>query len=237
MTVPYTRRFAPGDFGTDVEAVGRALCRAGAGPKLAVYNALPTRVRRRWGWRKRRWLRAFKRTHNLADDAVYGKGAHAALEPFFDPWARELVRRYTPPIKLVEPRQGWGSLDRSLWELYAIAVGKYGMTDLGTYNPASRLPSGGISDHAKGPPALAFDVGIDPDIGMADPEGRAFFNLCSSDRRVEYVILGDRIGSFKFGSKPYGSGGHLNHAHVSARHSRIARAAFRLKDLAEQAAA
>jgi hypothetical protein len=237
MEVRYTRRLSPGDTGPDVEAVGRALCRAGFGVKLSAYNALPARVRRTWGWRKRRWLRAFKRAHKLPPDAVYGKGAHAALSPHFDAYGRSLMASYKPPVKLVEPRQGWGSLDRSLWELYSIAIGTYGMSDLGTYNSASRLPGGGISDHAKGPPALAFDVGIDPDVGMADPEGRAFFNLCARDRRVEYAILGDRIGSFRYGTRPYTSGGHLNHVHVSGRHSRLVRAAFRAQDLAYQALA
>jgi hypothetical protein len=237
MALKYTRRFKPGDVGPDVEAVGRALCRSGAGMRLAAFNALPQRTRRTWGWRKRRWLKAFKKKNGLAADGIYGKGAHAKLEPFFDARAKELMRRYEPEIALVEPHQGWGSLDRTLWELYSLGRSKYQLSDLGTYNPASRLPSGGPSDHAVGPPALAFDLGIDPDIGQADPQGHAFFEICMRDRRVEYVILGDKIWSRDRGLHAYTAGGHMNHVHVSGRHSSFVRATLRVRELAEQALA
>ena len=242
MSVRYTRRFTNESVGTDVEEVGRALCRAKCGPKggLVAFMALPEGARRRWGWRHRRWLRKFKRKHGLTDTAVYGPKAHRALSPHFDARGRQRMAAWRPPLKLVPPRQGWSSLDKTLWALYAIAVTDYGMSDLGTYNPSSRLPGGGVSDHAKGPPALAMDLGIDPDVGMRDPEGRAFFHHCVGDRRVEYVILGDRIWAQSRkseGIRPYTSGGHLNHAHVSARHSRLVRLSIRAQDLFERALA
>lgn len=240
MAVAYTRQFKIGDVGDDVEAVGRALVRAGAGCSWKQWNALPQRVRRTWGWRKRRWLNTFKKRRGLPVDGVYGRHAHADLARHFDARARALMARWEPPVKLVEPRQGWGSLERSLWPLYSRAVGHYGMSDLGTFNSASRLPGGGISDHAKGPPALAFDVGIDPDVGMRDPEGRKFFHEAVGDRRVEYVILGDKIwsqGRKDEGVRPYTAGGHMNHAHVSGRHSRLLRAMFLAEDLAVKVAA
>jgi hypothetical protein len=54
MQVLYTRRFQYGDKGTDVEGVARALCRAKVGIPIAVFNALPVRIRRTWGGRKPR---------------------------------------------------------------------------------------------------------------------------------------------------------------------------------------
>jgi hypothetical protein len=91
-----------------------------------------------------------------------------------------------------------------------------GLSDLGTYNPASTLPGGGKSDHAHYP-ARAFDLGIEPDTGWNNLTARAFFNQMVDHPAVEYVILGDKIWSRSRGLHEYTAGGHLNHLHVSAR--------------------
>ena len=83
-----------------------------------------------------------------------------------------------------------------------------GLTNLGTYNPASRLPGGGLSDHARYP-ARAFDVGGPP--ATLDRFFRAMINRPG----VEYVIYRDKIWSRSRGLHAYTSGGHETHVHVS----------------------
>lgn len=114
---------------------------------------------------------------------------------------------------MIEPRQGWSSLDPSLHGLFSLGR-TMGLSDLGTYNPSSRLPGGGVSDHARSP-ALAFDLGVTPAVGMAHPLGRTFFEAMVGRPEVNYVILGDTIWSRDKGRHRYTAGGHLNHVHVS----------------------
>ena len=71
-----------------------------------------------------------------------------------DALAIDLLNQYAdehpkppPPPKYVEPAQGFASLDRALWDEFTIGR-NLGLADLGTYNHASRLPSGLPSDHA-----------------------------------------------------------------------------------------
>jgi hypothetical protein len=217
MSVRYTRRFHPYDSGPDVEAVGRALCRAGVGIPFLVYAALPLRVRRTWGPRKQDWLRRFKKKRGLPVDAIYGPKVHVALSPFFDARGRSLMQRWEEPVKIVEPRQGRSSLVSTLWEAYSIGR-TLGLSDLGTYNGASRLPSGTRSDHAYWP-AYAYDLGVSPTVGYAHPVGKRYFKAMTERPEIEYVILGDRIWSRGKGLHAYTSGGHENHVHVSGRHS------------------
>lgn len=138
---------------------------------------------------------------------------------YADAYAKWVYRTWTAPkpkpIPAVEPLQGWASLHPSLH--YLFSTGRtMGLSDLGTYNPASNLPSGAPSDHSVYP-AYAFDLGVDPDTGYANPVGRAFFQLCVGHPAVEYVILGDKIASRNYGwaLRTYSYGGHGNHAHVS----------------------
>lgn len=114
---------------------------------------------------------------------------------------------------MIEPRQGFGSLDRSLWPAYTLAR-RMGLSDLGTYNPSSTLPGGGPSDHARSP-ALAFDAGFFPPVGYAHPQARLFFEAMVGRPEVNYVILGDVIWSRARGRHTYTAGGHMNHVHVS----------------------
>src|SRR5574341_256582 len=92
----YTRKFALGDYGPDIEGVARALCHAHAGPPLAVFNTLPLRVRRTWGRQKQAWLVKFKRRHELPGSPLYGERTHRALAPHFDSRARWLMRKWEP---------------------------------------------------------------------------------------------------------------------------------------------
>jgi hypothetical protein len=114
---------------------------------------------------------------------------------------------------LVEPRQGYSSLEQSLWADYALAR-HMGLSDLGTYNPSSTLPGGGKSDHAYYP-ARAFDAGFSPPIGYAHPIARAFFEAMVGRPEVGYVILGNVIWSRERGRHAYTAGGHAGHVHVS----------------------
>lgn len=131
--------------------------------------------------------------------------------------AGELLAAYAEAnAPLIEPIQGFKALHQSLWRIYTIGR-MMGLHDLGCYNPASRLPgSGRPSDHAVYP-AMAFDLGVDPDNGWDNLAGRRFFYEClDRPKDVEYVILGDRIAfTSDRNVRPYRSGGHLNHVHVS----------------------
>lgn len=113
----------------------------------------------------------------------------------------------------IEPKQGFGSLEQSLWADYTLAR-RMGLSDLGTYNPSSTLPGGGRSDHAY-KPARAFDVGFSPPIGYAHPVARVFFEAMVGRPEVAYVILGNVIWSRERGRHAYTAGGHEGHVHVS----------------------
>jgi hypothetical protein len=152
--------------------------------------------------------------------------AHAG-EPLFDSVCVGLLEKAAKlpapvaltkiePGKLIEPKQGFDSLHPSLRDAYSLGR-SMGLSDLGTFNPDSTLPGGGKSDHAFFP-AWAFDLGIEPDTGFANPTGRAFFELMVDRPEVEYVILGDQIWSKSKGLHKYTAGGHLNHVHVSGVH-------------------
>ncbi len=111
---------------------------------------------------------------------------------------------------------GPGSLTPSLWDEYAMARTTISnWSDLGTYNPASLLPSGAPSDHAVFP-AKAFDAGFSPATGWANESARAFFSQMIGREGIHYAILGDKIWSAEQGLHEYTSGGHDNHVHVSS---------------------
>lgn len=227
MNVRFTRVIGPGDTGTDCEGVARALIREGsAGVTLAAFMEQKLERRRTWNAQHADWLRKYeaKLGHPFSVDGIYGKAVHEELEPHFDAKAASLMAGYRPPPPpLIEPRQGWGSLHSSLHAAFSMGR-SMGLSDLGTYNPKSRLPSSGrLSDHATSKtgatipssPAMAFDLGIDPDIGFEHDTARAFFWAMTSTRVVEYVILGNRIWTVEGGVHPYTFGGHEGHVHVS----------------------
>lgn len=88
-----------------------------------------------------------------------------------------------------------------------------GFTNLGTHNPASRLPGGGVSDHAKFP-AEAFDIGGFSG-GYSNARARQMFNWLIRQPGVKYAILGDKIWTRGRGLHAYTAGGHDTHIHVS----------------------
>lgn len=142
----------------------------------------------------------------------------------FDDLARRLwLKQYPPPPipQPIEPRQGFASLVKDMWEAYSIGR-RMGLVDLGTYNPGSRLPSGHYSDHATsrldghvGEPACAFDLGFVPAVGMSNPTAAKFFQLMVGRPEVAYVICGTSIWSIERGLHQYTYGGHEGHIHVS----------------------
>ena len=129
----------------------------------------------------------------------------------------ELLHRYKRRHKrLVEPRQGFHSLDDSLWLAYSLGV-RRGFIDLGTY---VNKPG----DHGVGPPCFAFDLGRKDRFlfkGWGYIKARRLAQLYVKHHKalgINYVILGRRIWSR---SRPYwhplttGDTSHDFHIHVS----------------------
>ncbi len=108
------------------------------------------------------------------------------------------------------------SLEASLHDEYAMARSMISnWADLGTYNPASLLPSGAPSDHAVYP-AKAFDAGFSPATGWDNLSARAFFMQMIGRPGIHYAILGDKIWSAEQGLHQYfNASDHANHVHVS----------------------
>lgn len=128
----------------------------------------------------------------------------------------ELLRLYKlKHVKLVEPKQGFHSLDASLWLAYSMGR-KRGFTDLGTY---ANKPG----DHGTWP-AFAFDLGRKDRFlfkGWGYIKARNLAKLYVDEHKalnIEYVILGRKIWSR---SRPYwhalttGDTSHDFHIHVS----------------------
>lgn len=206
--------------GEDVHAHKRAVFRLLGDGRLARLMTKSTLVQETFGEGFKQEVALAQRTLGITVSGIIAQRTHDALWPYFDARAKELMLEYLEsqaPPELIEPHQGFESLHVSLHELFSVGR-RMGLSDLGTHNPNSTLPgSGAPSDHAVFP-AMAFDLGVEPDTGYANPTGRKFFDICRADKRVEYVILGDRISNKKIeGGKVrrYGSGGHLNHVHVS----------------------
>lgn len=217
-----TRTLQVGSVGKDVEAAKRTVCRYLKNGKLRTVAEKPELVRRTFGPFFAADVVRARRQAGFDLRPIFGpafleflvkRGAPDALAiDLFNQYRDGLKPPAPPKPKLVEPRQGFGSLHRSLWEAYSIGRNA-GLTDLGTHNPASRLPSGRPSDHAVYP-AYAFDLGIPSSRGFDDPVGRAYVNRIAGRPEVEYIILGNRIYS-RGAWRPYTYGGHETHAHVS----------------------
>lgn len=221
MATKFARELKEEDIGPDVDAVGRALARAGVFMPIRVYNRLPKKMREKMGPRKIKALLKFKARKALKNKKkpVYDEITHKRLLRYFDGKAHDSYREYhpapppPPPPVLVEPNQGWNSLAKYLWDEYS-AGRNAGMSDLGTYNPASRLPSGRPSDHAVYP-ARAFDLGFSP---YPNRVAYNFFKEMAGDPEINYVIYGSLIWSRARGLHRYTSGGHYNHVHISGRY-------------------
>ena len=130
----------------------------------------------------------------------------------------DLLRRYRQKHgRLVEPRQGFESLDQKLWLAYSMGR-KRNFTDLGTY--ASKAGDHGYY------PAYAFDLGREDRFlfkGWGYLKARRLAKLYVRYHKrlnINYVILGHRIWSRE---KPYWhpftrDASHMFHIHVSGIH-------------------
>lgn len=221
LSLPRTAKLkVPPMVGDDIDAHGRAMHRYLADGQLASYAMQPALVRRTFGVGKRTLAKKCAAKAGLPAYGVVGPGLYAALRDAgaYDAKADLLIDAYNDRAaapQLVEPLQGWESLHKSLWQAYS--TGRLmGLTDLGTYNPASTLPGGGPSDHSVYP-AYAFDLGCTPQTGQRNPTAKSFFQKMVGRPEVEYVILGDLIWSRSRGLHSYTAGGHDNHVHVSGR--------------------
>ena len=220
MLLPFHRNLHLGSRGYDVEAAKRAVYRLLDNEAKWQGYLHQTKLGREWfGGFFRRDLILAQRQLTAGKEGTFDLETLRALEDAgaFDGTARALwLLQYAPPPAqpLVEPKQGFRSLDSSLWEPYSVGR-RLGLTDLGTYNSASRLPSGLPSDHAVYP-AFAFDLGVTPQNGFDNPTGRRFFELMEKRAGIHYVILGDLIWSTEKGRHAYSdSTSHAGHVHVS----------------------
>jgi len=206
--------------GKDVEAWMRAVHRVLGVGSLTTFASKPTVWRRSFGPLKKRQVAAAQRKLAMEVSGMIGPATQSVLTPYLDGYARALLEPGKP--KLVEPWQGWDSLHRSLWPAYSLGrnlrLGDGSGQSSGTYNPASRLPSGARSDHAYNP-AWAFDLDTDPDgpAGWDSPVAQKFFHEMIGRPEVSYVICGPWIWSRDRGLRAYLYGGHFNHIHVSGR--------------------
>lgn len=229
-----TRTLSVGSYGKDVDAAKRVVYRALdqilGGQRLKAHMSKPLKVRRTFGpffrsdVNKLRDELGFLRTGKFDKVLLHAAGVRgypdALAVDLFNQYADEHKPVPKPPA-LVEPKQGFNSLVRDLWADYTTGR-NMGLSDLGTYNPTSKLPSGRYSDHATsrkdgrvGKPACAFDLGFSPAVGYSHPTARAFFHQMCGRPEIEYVILGTKIWSVDKGLHYYGYGGHEGHVHVS----------------------
>jgi len=218
------RSLRRGSVGAAVEAAKRAVFRWQGVGNLSKLVKQPKAVRRTFGPFFATHVKRFQKAKGLTPDGVIGPSTWKALSPYLDSYAKDLLDSESiikPVNDLIAPYQGFGSLHSSLWPAYTIGR-KFGLLDgpglaSGTYNPASRLPGGGLSDHAY-LPAYAFDLAVEPKTGWDNPNARKFFQEMIGRPEINYVILGDRIWSRSRGLHAYTSGGHENHVHVSGVH-------------------
>ncbi len=201
--------------GKDVEAHKRGVARALGSGRLTTLVSKTPLVRRTFGPFFVTDVKRFQELEGISQSGVIGPRTHDLIYDHMDDLAVRLLKEYAASMrpKLIEPNQGFNSLHSSLWEAYTIGR-RMGLSDLGTYNPDSNLPSGAPSDHAVYP-AMAFDLGVEPDTGWGNTTGRTFAEKMAGRPEIEYVILGDRIWSRDRGWRRYSYGNHANHCHVS----------------------
>jgi hypothetical protein len=204
--------------GIDIDGHGHAMHKYLHDGQTAAYLQQKESMRQTFGIAKRTLAKKCAKKAGLPEYGVVGPNLYKVM---YDAGAyrgrpEACVQAYIDAQrpKLIEPNQGWDSLHVSLWKAYSLGRSKlYGFSDLGTWNPASRLPSGAPSDHSVHP-AFAFDLGIDPDTGWSHLKARAYVYQIAGWAEIEYVILGDRIWTDR-GLGRYHNGGHMNHIHVS----------------------
>ena len=157
-------------------------------------------------------VKQFQKAHAIPQSGVIGPATWADLMRHIPASGKALLPQ--KPLALVKPNQGFESLHKSLWEAYSIGR-RAGLSDLGTYNPASRLPGGGPSDHSVYP-AMAFDLGFSPQTGWANEQARRVALALAGRPEAEYVILGSKIWTDDGrGWHDYTAGNHEGHIHCS----------------------
>jgi len=205
-------------YGSDVDGVKRTVYRFIGGSKLSLHVVHPDQVRRMFGPFFRIDVNVARGKLGLAKTGVVDQNMWYLLEKKNAPDAKALalIQYYAVDNPSPSIPTGPSSLDRSLWPLFKMAQERE-FTNSGIYNPDSRLPSGRPSDHALWP-ALAFDAGFTPQVGMANQKAKDFFDLVSGRPEVEYVICGGKIWSRSQGLHNYiESYSHAGHIHVSGR--------------------
>lgn len=161
-----------------------------------------------------------QRHEGIMDSGDIGRLTSLVLFPEADALARSWYGKYTvPSTENIEPDQGWGSLDRSLWEAYSEGR-RRDFIDLGTY--VNKPGDHGGSPTRRGPPAFAFDLGradrfLMKGWGYLKARKLAQWYVQNANRlRIEYVILGMRIWNREKGWHAYGGDrSHMFHIHVS----------------------
>jgi len=213
-----TRVLSNGMKGKDVEGCRRACARLLGGVYWTTFVKQSTTSRRNYGIGMVNLVKKAQAhmVHTIPDGKI-GPKTESDLRKWdaFDAKADLLLDQYAESLKphIVEPLQGFDSLKHSLLEVYSIGR-NMGLSDQGTYNRSSRLPSGKPSDHAKYP-AKAFDLGFSPATGEHHPVAKKFFDLAIVRPEVKYVILGRLIWSEDRGLHAYTYGGHESHVHTS----------------------
>lgn len=212
------RKMKFGMSGKDVWASKRALGRIFGGGRLKQLASNTPAVRSFFGVGMRRDVKRLQKLEGIPQTGEIGDRTFGVIYDNFDDQAEVLYKEFVnsrkpKKPKMVEPNQGFRSLHASLWDAYSLGR-RMGLSDMGTYNPASRLPSGRPSDHAVYP-ARAFDLGCYPATGWDNATARHYAQLMAGRPEVEYVILSPRIWSRRSGWHSYPYGGHYNHVHVS----------------------
>ena len=100
MTVPFARIIYPGDIGTDVTAVKRALIKSGKGTGIVVDPVMGDVAVKN--------LKAFQVMCKVSADGVYGPATHAYLSPYFDAYGIALMKQEAEALLYLDPyRDVW----------------------------------------------------------------------------------------------------------------------------------
>lgn len=208
MSVRYTRAFKYRDRGSDVEGVGRALCRAGVSMPLTVFNALPAMTRRTWGVRKQRALKRFKQKHGLKADAIYGPKAHEKLSPFFDAKARKLMEDWHAPLP--ESERNWARLLTAMQALNGNTAGY--LLGAGHGVKLDSLDPNDLYDCSSSTSKVLYEAGMFPDsyawvsgkyaTSYGKPGRGEYFTVYAHDGHV-WIRL-HKSQWWRFDTSPYG---------------------------------
>lgn len=99
MDVPFPRPLTLGDYGIDVEGVGRALCKAKVYVPLSFFNSMPESWRRTYGQRKAEAVNKLRKQEGWKQNGVYNEAVKYRLQDdgCFDARAIAFISSYKPP--------------------------------------------------------------------------------------------------------------------------------------------